>query len=347
MNVTDLTGTQVIVAVVAGLVLLGGFAWAIVGAIKGRAEALKSEAPQSVTSDSDENPPSQRSSFASRLSGFFSTTKPDDVAWAELEEALLTADVGAATSQDLIIQVKRGVIQGDMSPKEALREALVAALNPEAERGLDLPAPGVGPLSPILMVGVNGVGKTTSAGKIAFQLAEQGYSVVLGAADTFRAAAADQLETWAVRVGATIIRAEREGADPASVAHEATNAAADSGADVVLIDTAGRLQNKAGLMDQLGKIHRVVSKVAAPREILLVLDATTGQNGLAQAKVFGEVVPLTGIVLTKMDGTAKGGIVLAVQRVLGVPVKLVGMGEGAEDLIPFSVEAFVDSLLDG
>lgn len=284
-------------------------------------------------------------SLGARLTRFFQSGEPDADAWTELEETLLLADVGAGATADLIASVKARVDHGDLSPKEALREALIEAIDPEADRTLALPSPGAGRLSPILMVGVNGVGKTTSAGKIARVLVAQGYDVILGAADTFRAAAADQLETWGTRVGVPTVRADRDGADPASVAHEATQRAETDGADVVLIDTAGRLQNKAGLMDQLGKIVRVVSKVAEPREILLVLDATTGQNGLAQAKVFGEVVPVTGIVLTKLDGSAKGGIVIAVQRVLGAPVKFVGLGEGADDLAPFSVEGFVDGLL--
>ncbi len=282
-------------------------------------------------------------SLGSRLASLFSRRDLDQSAWDELEEALLLADVGAATTEEILAQVRGRVDAGDASPKEALRDALVAAIDPELDRFLALSSGG--DLSPVLVVGVNGVGKTTSVGKIARVLVAQGKSVVLGAADTFRAAAADQLETWGSRVGVVTVRSDVDGADPASVAFEATQRASDEGADVVLIDTAGRLQNKAGLMDQLGKIHRVVSKVAEPREILLVIDATTGQNGLAQARVFGEAVPLTGIVLTKMDGTAKGGIVLAVQRVLGVPVKFVGLGEGADDLAPFDVEGFVDGLL--
>src|SRR5690606_39594290 len=201
--------------------------------------------------------------------------------------------------------------------------------------------------APIVVVGVNGVGKTTTVGKVARMLVADGFSVVLGAADTYRAAAADQLETWGARVGVPVVRSERDGADPASVAFEAAQHARDTGARVVLIDTAGRLQNKQGLMDELGKIVRVTSKVAEPTEILLVIDATTGQNGLAQARVFQEAVGLTGIILTKLDGTAKGGIVLAVQRELSVPVKFVGLGEGADDLAPFEPRAFVEGLLGG
>ena len=199
----------------------------------------------------------------------------------------------------------------------------------------------------VLVVGVNGTGKTTTVGKLARVLVAEGRTVVLGAADTFRAAAADQLQTWGARVGVPTVRSERDGADPAAVAFDAVRRGTQDGADVVLVDTAGRLQNKAGLMDELGKITRVLSREAPISEVLLVLDATTGQNGLNQARVFGEVAGVTGIVLTKLDGTAKGGIVVAVQRELGVPVKLVGLGEGPDDLAPFEPEAFVDGLLQG
>lgn len=280
-----------------------------------------------------------------RLAGFFGRRELGQDAWDELEEALLLADVGAAVTEQIIAEVRARVQGGDESPKEAVRAAILAAIDPSADRRLDVGVAGAGELAPVVVVGVNGVGKTTTVGKLARVLVAEGYSVVLGAADTFRAAAADQLETWGTRVGVTTVRADVDGADPASVAFEATQTAQRDGVDVVLIDTAGRLQNKAGLMDQLGKIGRVVTKVAPIREALLVLDATTGQNGLAQARVFAEAMPLTGIVLTKMDGTAKGGIVLAVQRVLGVPVKFVGLGEGADDLAPFDAESFVDGLL--
>ncbi|MFL6101653.1 MAG: signal recognition particle-docking protein FtsY, partial [Actinomycetales bacterium] len=198
----------------------------------------------------------------------------------------------------------------------------------------------------VLVVGVNGTGKTTTIGKLARVLVAENESVVLGAADTFRAAAADQLETWGARVGVPTVRSDRDGSDPAAVAFDAVQTGIDDGADVVLIDTAGRLQNKAGLMDELGKVKRVIERHGPVDEVLLVLDATTGQNGLRQAKVFAEVVDVTGIVLTKLDGTAKGGIVVAVQRELGVPVKLVGLGEGPDDLAPFDAETFVAALLD-
>jgi fused signal recognition particle receptor len=194
------------------------------------------------------------------------------------------------------------------------------------------------------VVGLNGSGKTTTVGKIARVLVADAADVVLGAADTFRAAAAEQLQTWGERVGVHTVRGP-EGGDPASVAFDSVKTGIEREADTVIIDTAGRLHTKTGLMDELGKVKRVVEKQAPVTEVLLVLDATTGQNGMTQARVFGEVVDVTGIVLTKLDGTAKGGIVIAVQRELGVPVKLVGLGEGADDLAPFEAEAFVDALL--
>jgi fused signal recognition particle receptor len=198
----------------------------------------------------------------------------------------------------------------------------------------------------VLVVGVNGTGKTTTVGKLARLLVAEGRTVLLGAADTFRAAAAEQLQTWGDRVGVETVRGA-EGADPASVAYEAVSAGVEKGVDVVLIDTAGRLHNKSNLMDELGKIRRVIEKRAPITETLLLLDATTGQNGLIQARVFNEVTQVTGIVLSKLDGSAKGGIVVSVQRELGVPVKFVGLGEGADDLAPFTAEGFVDGLLGG
>jgi len=224
-----------------------------------------------------------------------------------------------------------------------LREELVALVDPTFDRALKTARregkPGV-----VMVVGVNGVGKTTTAGKIARVLVADDKDVLLGAADTFRAAAADQLQTWGERVGVATVRGA-EGADPASVAFEAVRAGVEQEVDTVLIDTAGRLQNKVGLMDELGKVKRVVEKHGPVDEVLLVLDATTGQNGLVQARVFAEVVDVTGLVLTKLDGTAKGGIVVAVQRELGVPVKLVGLGEGADDLAPFDPAEFVDAII--
>lgn len=273
--------------------------------------------------------------------------------WDEIEEELLLADVGAGPTTELLEALRTKVrVLGVREPaavRDLLRSELVALLEPDmdrslrtepttAEDGTHLPAV-------TLVVGVNGTGKTTTVGKLARVLVADGRSVVLGAADTFRAAAADQLTTWGNRVGVPTVRSDREGADPASVAFEAVARGRDEKIDVVLVDTAGRLQNKAGLMDELGKIVRVSSKVAAPSEVLLVLDATTGQNGLSQARVFAEVAGVTGIVLTKLDGTAKGGIVVQVQRELGVPVKLIGLGEGPDDLAPFDVEEFVDGIL--
>ncbi len=304
-----------------------------------------SDAPEAPTERFDRLRSRLNGGLGARLAGFFGRKELDDDAWRDLEDTLLLADVGAQTTEKVLADVRDRMRDADVSPHAAVREALVAAVDPHLDRRLRVGKPGDGDAVPVLVVGVNGVGKTTSVGKIARVLVAEGHSVLLGAADTFRAAAADQLETWGARVGVTTVRAQADGADPASVAFEAAEAGRDAGADVVLIDTAGRLQNKAGLMDQLGKIHRVVSKVSEPREVLLVIDATTGQNGLSQAKVFSEAVPLTGIVLTKMDGTAKGGIVLAVQQALGVPVKFVGLGEGADDLAPFDAEGFVDGLL--
>jgi fused signal recognition particle receptor len=272
----------------------------------------------------------------------------DDAAWEELEDTLLAADVGVGPTTELVDRLRTRVrVEGIDDPeraKAALRDELVALVGPELDRTLAATGndgkPGV-----VLVVGVNGTGKTTTVGRLARVLVADGRTVVLGAADTFRAAAADQLQTWGERVGVHTVRGP-EGGDPASVGFESVQRGIEDGADVVLVDTAGRLHTKAGLMDELGKVKRVVEKQAPVTEVLLVIDATTGQNGLAQARVFGEVVDVTGIVLTKLDGTAKGGIVVAVQRELGVPVKFVGLGEGADDLAPFDPEDFVDALLD-
>nr|WP_210732376.1 signal recognition particle-docking protein FtsY [Cellulomonas denverensis] len=273
--------------------------------------------------------------------------------WDELEETLLLADVGAGPSAELVDALRtQARVQGLKDPAQVrglLREQLLALVDPSLDRALAT-TPGQaedGSRTPavVMVVGVNGTGKTTTVGKLARVLVAEGNRVLLGAADTFRAAAADQLETWGSRVGVRTVRSEKDGADPASVAFEAVAAGIDDGADVVLVDTAGRLQNKAGLMDELGKITRVITRRAPLSEVLLVLDATTGQNGLNQARVFAEVSGVTGIVLTKLDGTAKGGIVVAVQRELGVPVKLVGLGEGPDDLAPFDPEEFVDGIL--
>jgi fused signal recognition particle receptor len=276
----------------------------------------------------------------------------DDDDWDEVEDTLISADVGVEATREIVTKLReRAKVQGAQSAgdlRRMLAEELVAALDPSVDRSLRATphgGPGAGGTPAVLLVvGVNGSGKTTTCGKIARVLIADGHSVVLGAADTFRAAAADQLATWAGRVGAEVVRGA-EGADPASVAYDAVHRGIQAGVDTVLVDTAGRLQTKVGLMDELGKVKRVVEKQAPVDETLLVLDATTGQNGLAQAQVFTDVVDVTGVVLTKLDGTAKGGIVIAVQRKLGIPVKLVGLGEGPDDLAPFEPAAFVDALL--
>ncbi len=270
----------------------------------------------------------------------------DEDTWEEIEDTLITADVGVVPTQELVDRLRtRMRVEGKTSTgvEEILREELLTLVDPTMDRSLGV-SRHEGRPAVVLVVGVNGTGKTTTVGKLARVLVAEDKQVVLGAADTFRAAAAEQLTTWGERVGVPAVRGP-EGSDPASVAFEAVKAGAEQEADVVIVDTAGRLQNKAGLMDELGKVRRVIEKQAPVSEVLLVLDATTGQNGMVQARVFSEVVDVTGIVLTKLDGSAKGGIVVAVQRELGVPVKLVGIGEGADDLAPFEPEAFVDALL--
>jgi fused signal recognition particle receptor len=271
----------------------------------------------------------------------------DDDAWEEIEDALLGADVGVRPTTEIVERLRtRTQVLGTREPAELrklLADELVTALQPDLDRTLHTISTGDGP-AVVLVVGVNGTGKTTTCGKLARVLVADGRSVLLGAADTFRAAAADQLQTWGARVGAETIRGP-EGGDPASVAFEAVRAGKQAGVDTVVIDTAGRLHTKVGLMDELGKLKRVVEKHGPINETLLVLDATTGQNGLIQARVFTEVADVTGVVLTKLDGTAKGGIVISVQRELGVPVKLVGLGEGVDDLAPFDPAEFVDALL--
>ncbi len=271
----------------------------------------------------------------------------DDDAWDEVEEALLTADVGVRDTTDIVERLRtRTKVLGTRSQGELralLADELVTALQPDLDRTLHATPTGDRP-AVVMVVGVNGTGKTTTCGKLARVLVADGRTVLLGAADTFRAAAADQLQTWGSRVGAETVRGP-EGGDPASVAFDAVKQGTENHVDTVLVDTAGRLHTKVGLMDELGKVKRVVEKQGPVDETLLVLDATTGQNGLTQARVFTEVVDVTGIVLTKLDGTAKGGIVISVQRELGVPVKLVGLGEGPDDLAPFEPEQFVDALL--
>jgi fused signal recognition particle receptor len=325
----------------------------------GAAEAGKPQATAGVL-DVERPPPSagrmvrlrarlarSQSSVGSALLNLLSRDKLDDETWDEIEEVLITADVGVVPARlmvdDLKTKVKVLGVRGPQEVRELLRGELLTQLGDE-DRSLRT-ARHNGTPAVILMVGVNGTGKTTTVGKLARALIGDGETVLLGAADTFRAAAADQLQTWGDRVGAKTVRADREGADPASVAFEAVSEGIETGVDAVIIDTAGRLHTKVGLMDELGKVKRVVEKKAPVDEVLLVLDATTGQNGLRQARVFAEVVDVSGIVLTKLDGTAKGGIVIAVQRELGVPVKLVGLGEGADDLAPFDPAAFVDAIL--
>ena len=269
--------------------------------------------------------------------------------WEDVEDTLLLADVGAEASEQLVEELRNDArIAGQSDPAEvraALRDKLLDVVGRDMDRRLNADKEGANRPSVIIMVGVNGTGKTTTTGKLARLFVADGKKVMLGAADTFRAAAADQLETWGAKVGVPVVRSDKDGADPASVAFEASAKAKEENADVLIIDTAGRLQNKANLMDELGKIRRVTEKNLPVDEVLLVLDATTGQNGMAQAKVFAEAIGITGVVLSKLDGSAKGGIVVSVQKALGVPVKLVGLGEGPDDLAPFDPEGFVDGIL--
>ena len=289
-----------------------------------------------------------QSGFGSVLLNLLSREGLDDQGWEEIEDTLVTADLGAAPARQLVdelrTQVRVGGAKGNDEVRAVLRADLIEQVGDGMDRSLHTARHGDRP-AVILMVGVNGTGKTSTCGKLARALIGEGHTVLLGAADTFRAAAADQLQTWGDRVGARVVRSDREGADPASVAFDAVRQGIDERADDVIVDTAGRLHTKTGLMDELGKIKRVIERQATVDEVLLVLDATTGQNGLRQARVFAEAVDITGIVLTKLDGTAKGGIVVAVQRELGVPVKLVGLGEGLDDLAPFEPATFVDAIL--
>lgn len=285
--------------------------------------------------------------FGRSVLGMLSAGDLDDDAWEDIETQLIQADLGVKITTNVVDELREMIAERGVSSEDEaramLRECLIAACKPELDRSIKA-MPYNGKPAVVLVVGVNGTGKTTTTGKLARVLVSMGHKVLLGAADTFRAAAADQLEAWGRRVGATTVRGA-EAADPASVAFDAVSKGVETHADVVLIDTAGRLHNSTNLMDQLRKVKRVVEKKAVVDEVLLVLDATTGQNGLVQAKTFGDVVNITGVVLTKLDGTAKGGIVFQVQEDLGVPVKLVGLGEGADDLAPFEVEGFVDALL--
>ena len=287
--------------------------------------------------------------FGKGLLALLSADNIDENVWDEVEETLLLADLGTEPTMQLVDALRERVkILGTRSPEQVkalLREELIKLVDPTMDRTLRVERHGDKP-AVVLVVGVNGVGKTTTVGKLARVLVAEDKDVLLGAADTFRAAAAEQLATWGQRVGVPTVKSDVHGADPASVAYEAVQAGIDQEVDVVMIDTAGRLQNKVGLMDELSKVKRVIEKLAEVDEVLLVLDATTGQNGLNQARVFAEVVNITGIVLTKLDGTAKGGIVVAIQKSLGVPVKLIGLGEGADDLAPFDAVSFVDALLN-
>ncbi|MFB9490643.1 signal recognition particle-docking protein FtsY [Nonomuraea dietziae] len=288
-----------------------------------------------------------QSALGKGLLELLSRDRLDDEVWDEIEESLITADVGVAPTQAMVEELRTKVkVLGTRTPEEVrglLREELLKQIDPNLDRTLHVAKHGERP-AVVLVVGVNGTGKTTTTGKLARSLVGDGKKVVLGAADTFRAAAADQLQTWGDRVGAEVVRGP-EGGDPASVAFDATAKGIEDKVDVVIVDTAGRLHTKTGLMDELGKVKRVIEKKATVDEVLLVLDATTGQNGMRQAQVFAEVVNITGIALTKLDGTAKGGIVISVQRELGVPVKLAGLGEGPDDLAPFDPEVFVDAIL--
>ena len=287
--------------------------------------------------------------FGKALFNILAKDQLSEADWEDVEDTLLLADVGTEASEQLVEELRNDArIAGQSDPAEvraALKDKLLKLVGTDVDRRLNADKEGANKPSVIIMVGVNGTGKTTTAGKLSRLLVSEGKQVMLGAADTFRAAAADQLETWGAKVGVPVVRSDKDGADPASVAFEASAKAKEANADVLIIDTAGRLQNKSNLMDELGKIRRVTEKNLPVDEVLLVLDATTGQNGMTQAKVFAEAIGITGVVLSKLDGSAKGGIVISVQKELGVPVKLVGLGEGPDDLAPFAPEGFVDGIL--
>ena len=287
--------------------------------------------------------------FGKALFNILAKDQLSEADWEDVEDTLLLADVGAEASEQLVEELRNDArIAGQSDPVEvraALKDKLLKLVGTDTDRRLNADKEGANKPSVIIMVGVNGTGKTTTAGKLSRLLVSESKQVMLGAADTFRAAAADQLETWGAKVGVPVVRSDKDGADPASVAFEASAKAKEENADVLIIDTAGRLQNKSNLMDELGKIRRVTEKNLPVDEVLLVLDATTGQNGMTQAKVFAEAIGITGVVLSKLDGSAKGGIVISVQKELGVPVKLVGLGEGPDDLAPFDPEGFVDGIL--
>ena len=330
-----------------------------VGAEPGAAgEGAQERATGTATLERPEAPSTRMARLRRRLAGsnnplargllsILSSDRLDADVWDDFEATLITSDLGVGPTQELTEALRRElVVEGVSDPahaKAVLRHELLNLVGPAMDRSLNLQGADGKP-AVVLVVGVNGTGKTTTIGKLARVLVAEEKSVVLGAADTFRAAAADQLQTWGDRVGVPTVRGPEAG-DPAAVAYQAVQRGIDDGADVVIVDTAGRLHTKTGLMDELGKIKRVIEKLAPVTEVLLLLDATTGQNGLIQARVFAEVVQITGIVLSKLDGSAKGGIVVQVQRELGVPVKLIGLGEGVDDLVPFEAEGFVDALL--
>ena len=290
---------------------------------------------------------SSNNALARALAELLSTDQLDADTWDDFETTLITSDLGVGPATELTETLRKKLgVEGVADPsqaKEMLRAELVDMVNPALDRRLGLDHPEGAP-AVVMMVGVNGTGKTTTVGKLARVLVAEDKTVLLAAADTFRAAAADQLGTWGERVGVQTVRGD-EGADPASVAYRAVEQGIAEGVDVVLVDTAGRLHTKVGLMDELGKVKRVIEKLAPVSEVLLVLDATTGQNGLTQARIFQEVVDVSGLVLTKLDGSAKGGIVVQVQRELGVPVKFIGLGEGVDDFAPFDANNFVAGLL--
>jgi len=292
---------------------------------------------------------SSNNALARALADLLAVDKIDADVWDDFETTLITSDLGVGPATELTDALRRRLaVDGIADPakaREILSEELLKLVDPSLDRTLNLTPATEGDPAVVLVVGVNGTGKTTTVGKLARVLVAEERSVVLGAADTFRAAAAEQLATWGERVGVETVRSDVDGADPASVAFDAVAKGVADGVDVVIVDTAGRLHTKTGLMDELGKVKRVIEKKAPVTEVLLVLDATTGQNGMTQARIFAEVVDVTGIVLTKLDGSAKGGIVVQVQRELGVPVKLVGLGEGVDDLAPFDPEGFVQGIL--
>lgn len=326
------------------------------------ASGIGEEHPESTSVELPESIPSRMGRLRARLArsgalgkSLLSLLSRGDLSaadWEEMEDSLLVADLGLEATDELMEALRTRVkVENTSDPqvvRALLREELLKLVDPDMDRSVNLAlrdVDGVQVPATILMVGVNGTGKTTTTGKMARIFRAEGHEVLLGAADTFRAAAAEQLETWGSRVGVDVVRSDREGADPASVAFESVEEGIRRGCDVVMVDTAGRLQTKSALMDELGKVKRVMEKHAPVSEVLLVLDATTGQNGLRQAEVFAEVAGVTGIVLSKLDGSAKGGIVVSVQRALGVPVKFVGLGEGPDDLAPFDPQSFVDAIV--